>query len=75
MLAAIRRASSLLSSLPAERQLTSYPVVSGKASLSVNTRYCTRYRCRPHMRPHYKPANWSAPRDDVWLPLMLPIPA
>jgi hypothetical protein len=48
--------------------------VSGRASQSVNTRYCTRYRCQLHGRPRYKPANWSAPRDDVWSPRMLQMP-
>jgi hypothetical protein len=57
-----------------EQHLNRCRVLSGKASLSVNTRYCTRYRCRLHMRPGYKPANWSAPRDDVWSPRMLPMP-
>ena len=65
MLAAIRRALS---------RVTSHPVLSGKASLSVNTRYCTRYRRGLHMRLRYKPANWSAPRDDVWSLRMLPMP-
>jgi len=73
MFVAIRRA--FVSDLAPEHQhVTSYPVLSGKASQSVNTRYSTRYRCPFHGRQRYKPANWPAPRDDVWLRRMLPMP-